>query len=471
MSGTEEPPAAGAAPAVAVADLAAALAGALADASGPVFVGFSGGLDSTVLLHAAALAVAAGVANADANANPKAEAEANADANAGPGWEASSWAWRQHAVSVVAVHVNHALQPGSDAWQDHCARVATALGVGFVARRVRVEPRGSLEAAARSARYAVFADCLAAPGSRLLLAHHRDDQAETILLRLLQGRGLYGMPAARGLAAGMLLRPLLGLSRVELEHYARAYGLDWLEDPSNDDLSIDRNYVRHRVMPGLKARFPAVESALVAANVARAAEDALLLDEFPAPLAQASVPIADLLARNPAQRRTWLRLWLTAHGRAIPPARALDVLLDQLGAAPDRQPRLALDRGQLRRHGGRLWLLEPEPELAARYSFPIPGQLRLPHGVVVVTADPAGFACRGSLEVRFRAGGERIRSGGHQRQVKQLLHARGVPPWLRPAYPLLFDDDGLAAVPGIARRDADTAADLPRYRAEWLSRS
>jgi tRNA(Ile)-lysidine synthase len=401
-------------------------------ARGPVFVGFSGGLDSTVLLHAAArvrLMAAGG--------------------------------------ELVAVHVNHGLQPDADAWQAHCERFAAGLGVGFAAHGVHVERRGSLEAAARAARYGVFTALLATPDARLLLAHHRDDQAETVLLRLLQGRGLYGMPAARALGAGALHRPLLDLGRADLERYARAHGLAWLEDPSNADPALDRNFVRHRVLPALRARFPAVDRALLDAMAARSAEDGLLLADGAPPLGQSSVAVDALLARDPAAQLAWLRLWLARHGRALPTGRALRALLLQLAAPDDRQPVLVLAQGALRRHRGRLWLVDPAPELADRYPLAVPGRLQLPHGLLALTPDPRGFACRGAVEVRFRGGGERIRSGGHHRSVKQLLQASGVPPWERPAYPLVFDEAGCAALPGIAQRDDGQAADMPRVRATW----
>lgn len=412
------------------ADAEEAVAAALRDVAGPVFVGFSGGLDSTALLHAASRVARAA---------------------------------SEH--RIVALHVNHGLQPGADAWEAHCARVAAELGVAFVVRRVAVQRRGSLEAAARRARYAAFADCLATPGSCLLLAHHRDDQAETGLLRLLQGRGLYGMPAERPLGAGRLLRPLLGLGRQALERYARGQGLRWIDDPSNADPVHDRNFVRHQVLPELRERFPAVDEALLQGMASRRARDARLRDSTPDRLTATSVALPWLFGLAPAERLAWLRLWLGAHGRALPSSRALCSLLEQLGAAGDRQPRLALDRGELRRFRGQLWLVDPQPVPVPREVAGLPARVDFAHGELAVDPAPRGFAVRGALSVRFRSGGECIRSGGHLRSVKQLLQEHGVPPWERSAYPLLYDDDGLAAVPGLAERDP--AADGPRYRALW----
>jgi tRNA(Ile)-lysidine synthase len=405
------------------------VARAVADAIAPVYVGFSGGLDSTVLLHAATRAPLR--------------------------------------VPVVALHVNHGLQADADAWEVHCRAVAAELGVECVVARVQVERRGSVEAAARAARYAAFLRHLVVPGSRLLLAHHRDDQAETVLLRLLQGRGLYGMPAARPIGAGHLLRPLLDHPRSALQAHARAAGLRWIEDPSNTDVGLDRNFVRHRVLPLARQRFPALDVALLGALEARIAEDGLLLREPAVALDSATLPIDLLLARPPAEQQAWLRLWLAARGCALPTGRALREFLAQLHAAPDRQPRLALSRGELRRYAGRLWLVAPRPVLAHAYAIARPGRLQLPHGRLAVLADSAGFEPRGPLEVRFRAGGECIRSGGHLRPLKALFQAAGIPPWQRACHPLLFDAEGLVAVPGIAVRDAESAAGGARFRADW----
>jgi len=410
-------------------DLSADVTCALAGAAGTVFVGFSGGLDSAVLLHAA---VGAGLA-------PR----------------------------LVAVHVNHGLHADASAWQHHCEHVAAAAGIRCLTRAVVVPSHGSLEAAARAVRYAVFADCLALPDARLLLAHHRDDQAETVLMRLFQGRGLYGMPAARALGAGRLLRPLLQRPRRVLEAYARRHGLVWLEDPSNVDLGLDRNFIRHRIMPDLRQRFPGVQTALLAAMAQRQAEEALLTEAPGSPIAGLSLAIDLLLARGAVEQVTWLRLWLSAHGVPVPPQRALLEFIRQLGAPGDRQPRLQIGAVEVRRHGGQIWLVGPAPALASTYSVTAPGRLRLPHGELDIVRAADGFACHGALQVRFRDGGERILVGGRHRLVKHLFQARGVPPWARHSYPLLFDERGIAAVPGLAVRAFDGAPDAPRFVARW----
>lgn len=405
---------------------------ALADAAGRVYVGFSGGLDSSVLLHAVAA---------------------------------------RRPGDVVAVHVNHGLNAAADTWQAHCAATATRLGVGWHAERVTVPP-GNVEAGARRARYRVFGALLGEPADALWLAHHRDDQTETILLRLLQGRGSYGMPARRALGAGVLLRPLLDLERHVLRNYAEWAGLSWCEDPSNADLRLARNDLRHRLLPRLRARWPGVDDALHAAMQHVATHDGALRAAHHDVLEAAALPVAALRGEPAEEARAMLRLWLTARSAQTPPRRALDEFLRQLHSArADRRPSLDLGSASVRVHAGALHRVAAPPELADGYALAVPGRLDLPHGTLRVTADPEGFRPAGSVTVRFRSGGERLLQGGRHRRVKHLLADAGVPPWQRATHPLLYDALGLAAVAGIAHRDRGRVPGEDRggaaFRAEW----
>lgn len=401
---------------------------------GRVYVAFSGGMDSTVLLHAV-------VHRADALGIRTGE--------------------------VVALHVDHGLHADSGAWSRHCARVARGLGVGFAAHRVNATGSGGIEARARAARYQAFESHLTAPGDRLLLAHHRDDQVETGLLRLVQGRGLYGMPERRMLGAGWLLRPLLELSRDLLERYAREAGLDWVDDPSNAADEFDRNFLRHRVLPQLRRRWPDVGDAMLAAMARGREADGRRAADLPG---GGPLPLTALAGGDSAERLARLRVWLAGRGESLPRRDALAEFLRQLDrAGDDRQPSLRLDSGAfLRFHRNWVHLVAPHPPLAKAYDLALPGTVRLPHGDLAVVRDPAGSAAEGPLQVRFRRGGERLRSGNHHVSVKGLLQRAGMPPWQRHSHPLVFDARGLLAVPGVAVRREPAETTGAGVRVRWL---
>jgi tRNA(Ile)-lysidine synthase len=260
---------------------------------------------------------------------------------------------------VIAVHVHHGLSHQADHWADFCVGLCDRWRMPIMVHRVQVE-RGSpdgLEAAARRARHAVFASVEA---DRILLAHHRGDQAETLLFNLLRGCGMRGAGAMRE-ASGRLLRPLLAVSRADIVEYARAHELDWVEDESNQDSRYSRNFLRHGILPALRQRFPATEERLSAA-AARFAEAADLLDElalqdldklpprFP-------VPLGLLTALSEPRARNVLRLLLGCHGVAIPSEERLVEALRQLRTAgPDRHPAIRFGPARLRREHGRVVL-------------------------------------------------------------------------------------------------------------------
>lgn len=394
---------------------------------GRLLVGFSGGMDSLVLLHAVVRA-----------------------------------AERHEALSrVLAVHVDHGLDPASEGWAAGCRAQAEALGVGFASRRLALEPGGNLEARARAGRYRVFESLLGA-SDLLVLAHHAGDQLESRLLHLFQGRGLYGMPAGRELGAGRLHRPLLMLPRETLAGYARNHGLSWTEDPSNQDQSLDRNYLRHSLLPALSDRFPSLDKRI--AQVADTlADNTDALDELGG-LSRHPLPLSVLDGLGLPARIALLRRWLTRHAGAGGVSRlALREFLYQLESSNDRLPSLALPTGRLVRYQRALYLAPPAPELEASYPLALPGELELPHGRLRVDvcsnpadngAQPAAIIVSTPLRVCFAAAGLEIRAGGHQRRVRELMRVAGLPPWQRASLPLLADRDGVAVVPGIAARDA-----------------
>jgi tRNA(Ile)-lysidine synthase len=395
---------------------------ALTESLGRIVVGFSGGLDSTVLLHAA----------------------------------------RERIVDparVFALHVDHGINPKSGEWARHCAAVSAAIGVAFVERRVRVAGGG--EASARAARFAAFTEVLE-PTDDLWLAHHRDDQIETVLWRLLRGGGsaaLAGMPRSRAIGRSRLLRPLLDVPRAEIERWAAARGLRWIDDDSNANTDFDRNFLRHAVLPVLRGRWPDVDARLLTA-AARVADDAAALREMldrrlDAVMIDGGLPIAALADGD---ARALARRWLERRGVFGVRDRALGELIRQARSAVDRAPVVQVSAQRMvRRHEGVLHLTD-----AIRYPIaPTRWMLEEPlyYGTGVLSALRGPNGLRRDLrcvEVRPRDGGERMRPAGRagSRTVKRLLHEARVAPWLRERYPLVFVDGALAAVPGIA---VDTA--------------
>jgi tRNA(Ile)-lysidine synthase len=380
-------------------------------------------------------------------------------------------------IALSAVHVHHGLSPQADAWAGFCAAECAARGVPLAIARVTVARRGgeSLEADARAARYAAFARLEV---DAIALAHHADDQAETLLLQLLRGAGpagLAAMPVRRAQASGpALLRPLLGLPQAVLRAAAKARGLDWVEDDSNADLGIRRNYLRAEVAPRLAAAFPGYPRTLLRA-AAHQADATRLADDLAAMDAADGVgadPVdGPTLERECLERaaalgghraRNLLRWFLRRHALAAPSAARLDAMLRQLtGAAADARIRIAHDGVEIGLHRRRVVVhAPPAPWDERRWSGE--AEIALPHGRLVfalargrgLALDPAGTA---PLRIRRRDGGERLRPGpGRPRQLlTHLFQQQGIPTWQRDAWPLLFRGDDLVAVPGIG---ADPAA-------------
>lgn len=400
--------------------LAAALAGAAATRFPARFlVAYSGGLDSTVLLHALASIRAALQA------------------------------------PVHAVHVDHGLQPASGAWAAHCRAECAALGIDISLRTVAVDPRGEgLEAAARRARYEAFAGIMGA-GDFLLTAHHGDDQAETVLLQLLRGCGPHGlaaMPAIEHFAAGFHARPFLDLERGALEAFADAAGLRWISDPSNADTRLRRNYLRHEITPRLRRFWPALSrtlsrSAAHAAAAARILDDIAAADLTAVQGARPDMLSATMLAALPRARRdNVLRHWLQVLGLPLPSASQLERLhADVLVAREDAVPLLAWRGAEIRRYRGWLHAMAPlpRPDPLRVLSWQDPRQpLSLPGGATLHARPVRGAGLRADLaplSIRFRRGGEHCRPAGrgHEHALKKLLQEAGVPPWLRGHVPLI----------------------------------
>ena len=392
---------------------------------------------------------------------------------------------RRHRFRLRALHVNHQLQPGAAAWAAAAARRARGWRVAVQVLTVQVprRPGASLEAQARAARYAAMAAELA-PGEQLLTAHNQDDQLETVLLQLIRGAGLAGlaaMPEVAPFAAGRLLRPLLPVPRALLQQFLEQEGVRWIDDPSNQDERFDRNYLRQRIVPALRARWPAV-----AATASRSARHAAEAQELLRAAAERALDVAldgtalkvSALRRVPAaERRALLRQWITRRGFAPPDQRRLEEVAARIvHARQDAQPLLRWNECELRRHGDRLYVaaqraparLAPlEWRWSARRLLPLPGggSLRLVadrHGDIALARLPA------RLQVRFRGGGERLGEAFGHRTLKDLLQQGRLPPWQRMELPLLCADGRILAVPGLwVAPELAAASDGRRARLVW----
>lgn len=396
-----------------------------------IVVGLSGGIDSVVLLHVLLRRL------------------------------------RIAPARISAIHVNHQISPDAARWAAFCRSWCRELGVKLRVTKVDVPRGNSTEAAARAARYAVLA---ASGADVLLLAHNRDDQAETVLLQLLRGagpRGLSAMPVLRPKTSVMpaVLRPLLETPRAAIEAYAAHHGLQWVEDESNRDRAYLRNFLRHDVLPLLESKLPGVRGTLARAarHQAECSEllDVLAVDDLGAENHAGRLPLALLQGLMPARARNALRYFLRCNDVVMPEAERLDELLRQAMTARG-DTRVCVDLGgvELRRFQQALYIVRPLPRLTKSFAVTWDGRGTLPlpqlgGSLRMLRRKGEGIAATALrsalLQVRVRQGGEMLRPtpAGQQRTVRNLLQEAAMPPWLRERLPFLYVGDELVAVPGL----------------------
>jgi tRNA(Ile)-lysidine synthase len=372
-----------------------------------------------------------------------------------------------YSVELSALHVHHGLSANADAWADFCTKLCAEWGIPLRLRRVDV-PRNSgtgLEAAARALRHEAFAECgpVGANGKQwVALAHHRDDQAETVLLNLLRGAGVDGaggMLAERphGDAGVRLIRPLLDRPRSALEAYAASHRLLWIDDESNADTEFRRNYLRHEVMPRLAARFPGCDAALARAATHFSEGAGLLADlaEFDrlATAPGGRIEIARLKNLSTPRARNLLRHELRLAGCPAPDTRWIDEALRQLGSErAEAATCVSVGRHQLHAYRGEVHVVEIQPPAPEDPVF-WAGERVLPWAGGVLRFSEvtgAGLSCAllaaGALRVARRSGGERLQldSKRPRRALRNLLQEAGIPPWQRERLPFLWCGDALA---------------------------
>ena len=394
------------------------------------YVAYSGGLDSTVLLHA----------------------------------------MHEAKLPIRAIHVNHHLQKQSDDWQQHCEQQCKQWGIAHSIEHAEIQklPQKSIEDLARETRYQLLTSQLD-NHSALITAHHQNDLAETILLQLLRGAGpagLAAMPACKVLNKGVHLRPLLAVSRAELLAYANEHQLQWIEDPSNQNEEYDRNYLRNIIMPKLVERWPAAQqtlsrSAQLQAGSLHCLQELAKIDLQVAATEQSHVLEVQNLQRLSNERlNNVLRYWIQSHQIRVPSRKVLRQIVSDIVRKQDidTSPVQTWKEGEIRRYQNQIYLMKPlhphDPSQVFRWNIDQPlfieslnrrltlSELKEHH--IVLPKEVT------EITVRFREGGERLKPIGQKkhRSLKNLLNEAGVPPWERTRIPLLYHQDQLISVLG-----------------------
>ena len=382
-------------------------------------------------------------------------------------------------AEIKAIHINHGLSPLANEWEQHCRTICENLDVAYTAIKVDASSKNkSPEEAARHARYAEWKKLLK-KDEVIVLAHHQDDQAETVLLQLLRGSGVKGlaaMPAQQRFSQGLLARPMLGFLREEIVAYAAEQKLNWIDDPSNFDTDFDRNFLRHDIVPLLETRWPALKKTLsrTAAHTAEADQllSGLAAQDWLTIKNDQQIQISLLTTLDEKRQRNVLRYWLaTVCQVSLPDTVHLQRILDEvLTAADDATPEVIWRGGEVRRYQGMLYAQEKhiEQDNSKVLSWTeLEKPMELGAGLLLSAKAASGEGLSQAklkhvdVTVRFRQGGESCRptGRGNTQQLKKLFQEWQVPPWKRASIPLIYVNGELAAVVGYCHSEAYAAAD------------
>jgi len=390
--------------------------------------------------------------------------------------------------SVRAIHVHHGLQDIADEWVEHCKTVCASLQVSLQVNYVDAKPsrRESPEEAARIARYcALFANV--GVDEVLLTAHHKNDQSETLLLQLLRGAGpagLASMPAVRKINNIPHIRPMLAFSRDEIISYAENNHLKWVEDLSNKETNIDRNFIRNKIFPMIQKRWPQVNESLN--QVAQLQQESLEIIEAMAAVDLASVIISNdtisltaLRLLSQARLYNVLRFWISHYAQDKPTKNILQQLVNTvINAVDDAEPLVRWSNTEVRRFKERLYLLPilTAHDEAMQLTWDLNEELVLHNlGIKLNVNRSEGRGLSVSLlekplTVRFRQSGEKFRPAGrkHRHTLKKLMQEAGIPPWMRARIPLLYHGDELVCVCGYwnSEKFFTSRHDEPSWRPE-----
>lgn len=357
--------------------------------------------------------------------------------------------------SLSALHVNHQLQSDADHWARFCAESSAELGVSFESQKVTCE--SSSEESARQARYAVFKERLR-PGEGLLLAHHQDDQAETLLFNLFRGsgvNGLSGIASNRSIGEGELFRPLLGVSKSEIESAARELQITWIDDPSNLDVSYSRNWVRHELSGVLRTQWPdwASKLAKTAARMTEASELHEALSQVDLECCQLEECVLSLAAMSDysmARKKNVLYHWLAAAGQRVGSEKQLEsIAMLDVKARGEWQ----FSNVIVRAYDEKLYLShDADVQPCKPFEWVLTNEaVAFGHGLLKADIAEFGLPLNMQLTVRSRVPGESVyieSRGGHV-SVKKLMNEHRIPPWMRECWPIVCSSDRVVAIPGI----------------------
>jgi tRNA(Ile)-lysidine synthase len=389
-----------------------------------VYLAYSGGLDSSVLLHLLFS--------------------------------------RENRFTLIPWHVNHGLLDAAAGMEQFCIDQARHYGLQIRVDHLRLSGlESNIEAEARRQRYQLFA-AASGPGDCILTAHHADDQAETFLLNALRGSGsagLRGIARQRSLGEAQLLRPLLDFSRQQLESYAVEHALTWFDDPSNADNRFDRNYLRNEVIPSLRLRWPHFQEALTTASQLQA-ETQQVLDEIaqldfqalalPRLNSDPLLDLAGLMQLSSARCKNLLRYWVTQAGLTAIPGARLRELMKQLHAKPDAVPEIAMSGYSIRLYDQRLFLVRDDAlrNYSGEFEFGLQARIEIEDFDLHWRRDEIFKQLQAEdrnqqLTLKFRDEGKR---NSDRRRLKRLFQQQRVPPWERAAVAQVYLDGKLCGL-------------------------
>lgn len=371
---------------------------------------------------------------------------------------------RVHQLPITALHVHHGLSRQADEWVEHCCQHCQRLNIPLDIKYLEFDSRQNLEARARHARYTFFTQYLSQPGHVLLMGHHQQDQAETLILRLMRSAGLDGLsgiPQQRPLGDGWLVRPLLNQTKASLQHWLEQHALIWIEDESNQSLEHDRNFIRHQILPLLESRFPhsqqrIAQSAQWLADSRSVMHEWLSEDLQHCLLAPYCFSIPNLKQYSSARWRHILHYYLQQQKAPALPHKRWEAVSQLLSARPDAAPEVNWAQYAMRRYRDQLWIAPQQ------HFIPLPeGWIQSWDGQHILQTPIGHFVSQriaidmtqetplppGDYQATKRKGGEQvwIPQRGHI-DLKQWYQEQGIPPWERQQRPLIWSQDQLVAI-------------------------